>query len=478
MIIKTKIDEIQNYLSDASNFKSYSCEAVYIPSNIAEISELFNTLNNIKKPVTISGCGTGLVGGRVPLGGVVVSTEKLNRILSLNKEKKTVLVESGVILNDLQLFCKENSLLYPPDPTETNCAIGGTIAANASGAKSFKYGKTRNWVNKIKVILADGDLLELERGITERYNNSIVLRTNYNKEYIIPIPEIKKINVKNSAGYFLSKDMDAIDLFIGSEGTLGLIAEAELKLIELPKNLISFVVYFEDFSELMFFVSELKNLSKENKEINARAIEFFDNKALKFIKEENENLFGIWVEQEINSESIDTYLEYWVEFLNKFNIDQDKIWFGSDEQEQKRIREFRHSLPLKVNDYISRNNFKKVGTDIAVSDGKFQELYFYCVEKCNQNKIDYVSYGHIGDNHLHLNMLPKSNDEYSIAKMLYRDFCIEAVRLGGTISAEHGIGKLKKEYLNILYTEEEIQAMKQIKKILDPNFILGQGNIF
>lgn len=478
MIIKSNIDEIQNYLTDASNFQSENCEAVYIPTNIVEICDIFKTINNAKKPITISGCGTGLVGGRVPNSGVVVSSEKLTKILSFNKEKKNIYLESGVILNDLQTFCKENNFLYPPDPTETNCAVGGTIAANASGAKSFKYGQTRKWVNKLKIILADGDILELIRSENISKNSLLTLNTNSGKKIIVPIPKIKNVIVKNSAGYFLNEKMDAIDLFIGSEGTLGFIAEAELKLVDLPQNLLSFVIFFENFPELMDFVKEIKKLSYSNSKIKVRAIEFFDDKALEFLKEEKTNLFGIWIEQDIDEINTDEYMELWSEFIDRFSVDQNKIWFAFDESEQRKIREFRHSIPLKVNEFISRNNFRKVGTDIAVPDGKFEELYYFCKGKCVENNIQYVSYGHIGDNHLHLNMLPKNNDEYLLAKLLYKEFCQKSVLSGGTVSAEHGIGKLKKEYLRLMFTEEEISEMKKIKKILDPNMILGQGNIF
>ena len=143
MIIKTSPDEIQNYLSDASNLKG-KCDAVCFPENEMDVTDILKEANAKKIRVTISGNGTGLTGARVPQGGIVISTEKMNRIIEINENEKTATVEPGVILADFQKFINEKKLIYPPDPTERNCFIGGTVATNASGEKTFKYGPTRN----------------------------------------------------------------------------------------------------------------------------------------------------------------------------------------------------------------------------------------------------------------------------------------------------------------------------------------------
>ncbi len=277
--------------------------------------------------------------------------------------------------------------------------------------------------------------------------------------------------------------MDAIDLFIGSEGTLGVIAEAELKLIEVPNDLISCVVFFNLFIDTMNFVNELKNsISTKSRLFNIRAIEFFDDKALNFLHpyfpKAPSDKFAIWFEQEIQSENKDTITERWFDVIQKYNASADETWFALNEKEMNEIREFRHAAPTRVNEYIAQNNFRKVGTDVAVTDGKFQELYEFCITKCKDENIDYVSYGHIGNNHLHLNMLPRDENEFITSKNLYKEFCQKALELGGTVSAEHGIGKLKREYFKLMYSDEEIRQMFEIKRVLDPNLILGRGNIF
>jgi D-lactate dehydrogenase (cytochrome) len=163
MLIKTSPDEIQNYLVDAANYQGF-CDAVYFPVNEAEVKQIMEEAYIKRTPVTISGNGTGLTGGRVPEGGIVISTEKLNRIIEINETEKFAVVEPGCILSDLLNLFQEKNLFYPPDPTEKNCFIGGTVATNASGEKTFKYGPTRDYILSLNVILSNGELLKINRG--------------------------------------------------------------------------------------------------------------------------------------------------------------------------------------------------------------------------------------------------------------------------------------------------------------------------
>ena len=231
MIIKTSPDEIQNYITDASNFRG-NCDAVYIPESADEIQEIMREANAKKTPVTISGNGTGLAGARVPVGGILLSTEKLNRIIGINNKEHYIITEPGVILDNLQKEVNGQKLLYPPDPTEWNCFIGGTIATNASGEKTFKYGPTRNFVEELNLILSDGEKIYLKRGANIAKGNELKLVADSGKKYLIKIPDIKMPHVKNASGYFLKEGMDAIDLFIGSEGTLGIVTRIKLRLVD------------------------------------------------------------------------------------------------------------------------------------------------------------------------------------------------------------------------------------------------------
>ena len=178
MIKKTDQEQIQNYLFDASNTKGY-CDEVFFPENENDVKEVFKSNSQNKTPVTISGNRTGLTGAAVPYGGVVISTEKLNKIINLSDN--LVIVEPGVILSDLQKYLNEKGFFYPPDPTETSCFIGGTVATNASGARTFKFGATRNFVQSLEIILVNGNKINLDRGNTFARDNQLELQDESGK---------------------------------------------------------------------------------------------------------------------------------------------------------------------------------------------------------------------------------------------------------------------------------------------------------
>jgi D-lactate dehydrogenase (cytochrome) len=152
-------------------------------------------------------------------------------------------------------------------------------------------------------------------------------------------------------------------------------------------------------------------------------------------------------------------------------------WFAFSDNDKEKIQQFRHSVSAKVNEYISSKGLKKLGTDVAVPDNVFKEFYYFCKSEVEAAGLDYIVYGHFGNSHIHLNMLPKSVDEIPIGKNVYNSICRRAAELKGTVSAEHGIGKLKPDYLLLMYKEEDIIKMARLKKILDPHLILGIGNI-
>lgn len=488
MIIKTNPDEFENYLVDASNFKG-NCEAVYFPENSDEIVWIIKEANKNKFTVTTAGNRTGLTGACIPQNGIVIATDRLNKIIEINQKQFYALVEPAVLLSDFQKELKQHKLFYPPDPTETNCYIGGTVATNASGAKTFKYGPTRNYVIGLQIVLPDGEVIDLERGKQKANGYKLTLSTQAGKNINLNIPDYTFPKVKNASGYFVQKDMDAIDLFIGSEGTLGIITKIKLKLLPQPEDTISCVLFFEDERNALKFLEEARDISYQNKKssinnnVNALALEFFDERALRFLSKDfsaipDKAKAAIWFEQESTSDDFESILEAWNFLMQTNNVNEETAWFAFSDADKEKIKDFRHAISWKVNDYIARNNFRKLGTDVAVPDKVFSEFYLTLQGWAKQSKIDFVAYGHFGNSHIHLNFLPKDDDEFNEAKKIYRQICEEAVRLGGTISAEHGIGKTKRDYLLMMYGEANIRKMAELKKSLDPNLILGIGNIF
>lgn len=493
MQTKTQPEDLQNYLTDASNMRGGHASKLFIPETAEEIQEIVREANEAGITVTVSGARTGTVGGAVPFGGYVVSMERLNKIKSIDRESKTAIVEPGVILRDFQKAVDAKGMFYPPDPTEWSCQIGGTVATNASGSRSFRYGATRRHVQGLTVVLANGDLLKIPRGGSiSQDSEPISLTTESGRTISFKMPTYKRPRVrKNVSGYFNEQPLDAIDLFIGSEGTLGIITEIELSLLSKPQGFFSGIVFFENEKDLLALVNEARELSFASQKsgqhdgapVDATLLEYFDDRALTFISEKfpevPKGMAGaIFFEQETTSETEDSVFEAWNELLEKHNAAIDESWFTTNEQDLEKMREFRHALPVSVNEFIARHKQRKVGTDMAVPDEKFAGFLKFYKEVLGASGTDYVIFGHIGDCHLHANLLPKNDVEAEQARHIYGRCIAQAVMLGGCVSAEHGIGKLKAKYLNVMMGERYLNEMAEVKRAFDPKGILGRGNMF
>src|SRR5205823_916039 len=244
MLTKSQPDEIQDFLTDASYVHGGRAERVVFPETATDVAAILAEASATRTPVTVSGAGTGTVAGRVPFGGIVLATDKLNRIMSITCSSDSggrAVAEAGVILQDLQRAVDAEGLLYPPDPTERGCFLGGNVATNASGARTFKYGATRNYVERLKIVLATGEMIDLRRGAMRADENGRMrIRLLFGRLIEVPLPTYRMPAVrKHASGYFIEPGMDAIDLFIGSEGTLGVIVEVEVKLLPKPQGLLS-----------------------------------------------------------------------------------------------------------------------------------------------------------------------------------------------------------------------------------------------
>jgi D-lactate dehydrogenase (cytochrome) len=485
MIVKKNADEFQNYLSDASNYQGRA-EAVYLPENEQELIELVKKCNTDSIRITVSGNGTGLTGSRVPEGGVVISTEKMNKVIELNEVEKYLRVQPGMILKDLQDYVEAKKLFYPPDPTERNCFIGATVASNSSGAKSFKYGPTRDYVIGMRVVLPSGDTLSIERGEIMASAYDFSFSTDQGTKYKFLLPQFEMPDTKNASGYYCKENMDLIDLFIGSEGTLGIMTELKLKLLPLHEKILSCVVFFTREEDAFYFIDEARAATKsdssnEEIKISARGLEFFNKLTLNFLRPDYpaipQNSCSVWFEQELTTHE-DELTEAWLNLMQKHHADAETSWLAIDKKAQEKLQNFRHAISPRVNEFVARRGLRKVGTDVAVPVESFHSFYQWMIELVEHTNIEYVVYGHFGNCHAHLNMLPQDQADFIQAKKIYSQICSEAVRLKGTVSAEHGIGKMKRDYLLMMYGEGVISQMARLKLAFDPNRILNIGNIF
>jgi D-lactate dehydrogenase (cytochrome) len=280
--------------------------------------------------------------------------------------------------------------------------------------------------------------------------------------------------------------MDMIDLFIGSEGTLGVVTAVQTRLLPLPQDVLGAIVFFRTEKGLLNFVREARALSLDTSSrggLEARAIEYFDPKSLSMLREKfttvpEETAGAIFFEQELDGRDEERVMEHWLQLMEQSGAMVEESWFGTNEADRKRLREFRHALPVQVNEWLAHHGQRKVSTDMAVPDDEFADMLAFYVNSLAATKLNYVIFGHIGDNHLHVNILPRDDEEAAAARGLYLQFVERAVAVGGTVSAEHGIGKLKRDYLRVLYGDRFLREMAALKHVFDPAGILGRGIMF
>jgi D-lactate dehydrogenase (cytochrome) len=493
VIIKSQLDEIQSFLVDASLMRGGYAARVVVPETAEEVAGILAEAARERTPVTVAGAGTGIVGGRVPFGGIVLATSRLNGIKEIVREGEAgyAVAEAGVVLADFQRAVAARGLVYPPDPTEWSCYLGGSVATNASGARTFKYGPTRRYIRRLKIALTTGDLLDLRRE---------EIQADAEGRLRIPLAQGRSINAqlpsyrmpetrKHASGYFVAPGMDALDLFIGSEGTLGVVTEIEAQLLPAPESVLSGVVFFRTEENLLAFVREARAESlqtrerKADDEIDARALEYFDDESLRLLRQKYALVpqwaaGAVFFEQETTARTEELLMTKWLALLERHHALLDDSWFATDEHDRRRITEFRHQLPTLVNEWLARHGQRKVSTDMAVPDEAFAAMLALYKETLRASNLQYVIFGHVGDNHVHVNIMPRDDEEAARAREIYLEFVRRAVAAGGTISAEHGIGKLKRDYLRLLYTDEHLRQMAALKRAFDPACILGRGNIF
>lgn len=441
------------YLTDASGYQGEG-DRLCVPSDEAGVVAVLNAAREQRRLVTVAGAGSGLTGARVPHGGWVLSLEKF-RQLEIGEGRASA--GAAVTLLEIRDAAAPTRQFYAPDPTEITASVGGTIATNASGSRSFKYGSTRRHVLALRVALMDGRIVEFRRGDIIDF----------------PVPAIPvPATTKYTAGYRLEPGMDWIDLFCGSEGTLAVILEAELALLPIPSALFAGVVFFPSDEHALDAVDAWRPVSE------LRMLEYADRNSLDLLRDRYPEIpeqaaAALLIEAE--GDDVDA----WEARLSAAGALVEASWFATTAKDRERFREFRHALPELVIAKVVPGGFLKMGTDYAVPIERNREMLAYYRRRLEAELPGrYVIYGHIGDAHVHVNILPASAADSAIASTLLKEFARQAVTLGGTVSAEHGLGKRKADLLSLQYAPEHIQAMREVKARLDPDWLLGRGTLF
>lgn len=434
--------DLELYAKDCSENLEFFPDIVLMPSTTDEVSKIVLYCNENLLPITPRGAGTGLVGGALAVkGGVLISMEKFNRILEIDQENFQVTIESGVINYHLQQAVESVGLFYPPDPSSWQSSfIGGNIATNAGGLKAVKYGVTSQYVLNLEVVLPNGE----------------IIWTGAN-------------TLKNSTGINLTQ------LFVGSEGTLGIITKAVLKLLPKPQNDVSLLVPFRKLNEACDAVSAIFQAN-----IKPSCLEFMEQRAI----HATIDFLGIQsmpmdVEVEAHllislDETIEHDLPKLVDVLTQFNIGD--ILFAENELEKNRIWQIRR----KVAEVVKQNGYT-IEEDTVVPRANLGKLVREMHKLADKNSFKVVCYGHAGDGNLHIRINhpihKNSFNNPAIREILLELFQI-VKNLGGTISGEHGIGLIQKNFLPIVFSKANLELQKSIKKTIDAKNIMNPGKIF
>lgn len=426
----------ERYFYDESTIFFAEPDGVFLPDTYEKIVDFIKIASELELKIIPRGAGTGVCGGAVAVaGGIIISLERLARIIDIDEINMCVTVEAGVINGNLKEELKKIGYYYPPDPQSyESSTIGGNIATNAGGPSAVKYGTTKDYVLSLDVITGEGEILHTG-----------------GKVY------------KCSSGYNLN------ELFIGSEGTLGIILSATLNFIRLPEKKTFFLVPFKSVRDVMKFFNE---------SVKAH----FQFSALEFIDETAKNLVEIFLKRKLpNSESAKCYL--FIEYEG--TIDDNaivnlvekcyglEIYIAEDKSQYERLWEARKKIAYAVKDYAK----KVYKADVVVPRSEIP-TFIEMIRKLESEDLIIATFGHIGDGNIHLNILDKNGNRMEEANKLMNYIMDLVYELKGFPSGEHGIGIAKKEFLKKFFSVYHINKWKEIKKVFDPKNIMNPGKIF
>lgn len=432
-------------------------EFVSRPTSAGETIEIIKEAFAARIPVTTAGAQSSTTAASITDQGVLLSLRGLTGSIDVNPELRSVRVDAGAIVADVRRAAAEHGLLFTPDPTsEEESTVGGAVACNASGARSLRYGATRPHVRSLTVALADGEVHEFKRTQLE----------------------------KNTVGFALAHD--PVDWFIGSEGTLGVVLSVEFGLLPLPAQALGIAVPFGDERSALAFVAE----ARRSRKINARCLEYFDALALNIARErEGANAPGhagsCMVYAEETGSDIDPEgelpLDAWLELAESHGADTSDIRVYDSEPALLIARKLRHAVPSTMNErgarFVSAGG-RKVSTDWAVPFPLLADTLDRARRHADAAGIEQaVAYGHAGNGHPHQNFIARDSDELRRIEKVVEATLHDVMAVGGTVAAEHGIGKLKRKWLPMQMTPIQLRAMRAIKREFDPLGLLAPGNV-
>lgn len=488
-------DLLQSFVSDAAHVPGGVAAGVVFPADAAEVSAILSSAAHVL-PI---GAQSSLTGGATPRGDVVLSTRRLADIGE--PLDGSVRAGAGVPISQLQQALGARGLYYPPAPTYDGALVGGTIATNAAGAATFKYGTTRQWVAALTVVLADGSVLDLTRGdVTASDDGYFEVERPAGNVSLVRIPTYQMPSVpKLSAGYYAAAGMDLVDLFIGSEGTLGVITDATLRVIPRPALCVALIQCGSE-AQALDVTGALRHAAEAawrgESPLDVSAIEYIDANSLAVLDDvaferarfarPPDAATVLLVQIELGGEH-EPALTVLHDVLGACRVTADPIVaLPGDGRGAARLIELRESVPAAVNARVAaakarvHPQIQKTAGDLIVPFARLDrslELYRTAFERRGLN---YAIWGHASDGNLHPNVIPGSLDDVEKGREALREMARGVTAMGGAPLAEHGVGRnaLKQSFLIDLYGERGIEEMRAVKRALDPEGKLAAGVLF
>jgi D-lactate dehydrogenase (cytochrome) len=508
----TDPDRLSAVIEDAAHLPGGHAAGLALPRNEAEVAAVLRAARAVL-PV---GAQSSVTGGATPMGEVVLSTARLDRIVAVTHGR--VRVEAGVPLATLQEALAARGLFYPPAPTYTGAFVGGTVATNAAGPATFKYGVTRQWVEALTVVLPSGDVLDIDRGTVFAEDGRFAIDTA-DGVVNVPVPGYALPDVpKRSAGYHAAPGMDLIDLFIGAEGTLGVVTEVTLRVIDpAPARCLALVPCPSEAMALAIVTalresSERSWRTRDPHGIDIAAIEHMDRRSVELLREDRadakhglridpatDTLLLLDVELPPRTTAEDVYAQVGAYgedggndgplvrlcgLLDGFGLlDAVEIAAPGEARRAAQLVAIREAVPAAVNARVARAQAQadpritKTAADMIVPFAAFGEMLAIYRRGFESRGLDYAIWGHASDGNVHPNVIPRSWDDVAAGRRAILEFGREVARLGGCPLAEHGVGRsaLKQALLRQLHGEGGLAEMRAVKRAIDPAWRLAPG---
>ena len=517
---------LEAYLEDASGNPPGRAGGLLRPSSEGEAAAFLRATAGQGVAVLPQAARSSLTGGAVPSGEIVLSVEKLDGIGPIERHPGGARVSAGagVRLQDLQREVASRGFYYPPVPTYQEAMLGGTASTNAGGSATFKYGVTRQWIRGLRVLLSNGDLLALERGqAVARRGERFLVRLSDGSLLTVPVPgwrlpDLKKI----SAGYHAADLLDLVDLFVGSEGTLGLITEVTVDLVPAPPAVLTGLVFPSGMGAALAFSADLRaaataaRAAADLRGPDVRAIELMDGRALTLLREHGDArklrvtipegagaglLFEMELPERVGNDDAQEAFEAFLadetgapdapiprllRILSRHGaLETLEVAFPEDQARREALHEFREAVPKRVNEILASRRLddpgaKKVGGDLIVPFECLSEMVRIYEDGFSRRGLEFAIWGHVSDGNLHPNAMPRTSAEAHLAVEALLEFADEAARRGGSPLSEHGVGKsaVKQEMLRRFLGDGAVEAMQGIKAALDPEWRFSPGVLF